>query len=209
MALITPIVKALITDLGYETTNIGMQVFGGHGYIREWGQEQFVRDCRIAQIYEGTNGVQALDLVGRKLPAHAGRFLRQFFHPVSHYIEANKDREDLQHLVGPLAKSFQRLQQATGFIAMKGLSNPDEAGAASSDYLRLFGLTALAYLWARMAEVSLEKLRAGANGDAAFYEAKLQTARFYAERVLPQTSALFSQIMAGSKTMMAFEEAAF
>ncbi|MFN3622472.1 MAG: acyl-CoA dehydrogenase C-terminal domain-containing protein [Hyphomicrobium sp.] len=209
LALITPVVKALITDLGYEATNLGVQVFGGHGYIREWGQEQYVRDCRIAQIYEGTNGVQALDLVGRKLPMHGGRLLRQFFHPVSDYIEANSTNEELAHLVGPLAKSFQRLQQATGFVAQAGLRNPDEAGAASSDYLRLFGLVALAYLWTRMAEVSLAKLKAGANGDEAFYKAKLGTARFYTERLLPQTGSLLAQIMSGSSTMMNFEEAAF
>ena len=209
IALMTPIVKALITDFGYDVTNMGVQVFGGHGYIREWGQEQYVRDCRIAQIYEGTNGVQALDLVGRKLPLHTGRLLRQFFHPVAAYIEEQQSNEELAHLVGPLAKAFQRLQQATGHIAQAGLRNPDEAGAAASEYLRLFGLTALAYLWARMAEVALAKLKEGADGDAAFYEAKLATARFYAERVLPQSGALLAQIMAGSTTMMDFEEAAF
>lgn len=209
LALVTPVVKALVTDLGYEATNLGVQVFGGHGYIREWGQEQYVRDCRIAQIYEGTNGVQALDLVGRKLPMHGGRLLRQFFHPVSEYIVSNGANEELAHLVGPLAKSFQRLQQATGFVAQAGLRNPNEAGAASSDYLRLFGLVALAYLWTRMAEVSLAKLKAGANGDEAFYKAKLATARFYTERLLPQTGSLLAQIMSGSSTMMNLEEGAF
>jgi 3-(methylsulfanyl)propanoyl-CoA dehydrogenase len=209
VALMTPIVKALVTDFGYDVTNMGVQIFGGHGYIREWGQEQYVRDCRIAQIYEGTNGVQALDLVGRKLPMHTGRLLRQFFHPVAAYIEEHSGNEELAHLIGPLAKAFQRLQQATGHIAQAGLRNPNEAGAAASEYLRLFGLAALAYLWARMAEVSLAKLKSGANGEEEFYQAKLATARFYAERVLPQTGALLAQIMAGSTTMMSFEEAAF
>lgn len=207
VALLTPIVKALLTDLGYEAANMGMQVLGGHGYIREHGMEQYVRDCRISQIYEGTNGVQALDLVGRKLPAHAGRNLRRFFHPVSAYIEAKAGDATLAEFVGPLAKAFARLQQATMKVAQAGLADPDEAGAAASDYLRLFGLTALAYLWARMAEVSLAK--AGQGDEAVFYEAKVATARFYMQRVLPQTSGLFSCVMAGGKSMMAFDEEAF
>ena len=207
VALMTPIVKALITDLGYEAANIGMQVYGGHGYIREWGMEQFVRDCRIAQIYEGTNGVQALDLVGRKMPANFGRNLRQFFHPVADYIDAHQHDAAMAEFIGPLAKAFTRLQQATGLIAQKGMSRPDEAGAAATEYLRLFGLTALAYLWARMAEIALAKT-AGDDPDG-FYKAKLLTARFYYERVLPDTGALLAKIMAGGKTMMAFEEVAF
>jgi butyryl-CoA dehydrogenase len=210
MALITPVVKALITDLGYEATNLGVQVYGGHGYIREWGMEQFVRDCRIAQIYEGTNGIQALDLVGRKMPAHMGRYLRQFFHPVQAYIDAKQGDKEMAEFVGPLAKSFGRLQQATLHVAQKGMGNPDEAGAASADYLRLFGLTALAYLWARMAEISMKKLAEGEGADPdGFYKAKVLTARFYTERILPDTGALLSKVMAGGKTMMAFEEAAF
>ncbi|MCR6632539.1 MAG: acyl-CoA dehydrogenase C-terminal domain-containing protein [Magnetospirillum sp.] len=207
VALITPIVKALMTDLGFEATNLGVQVFGGHGYIREHGMEQYVRDARIAQIYEGTNGVQALDLVGRKLPANAGRSLRRFFHPVSDYIAAKVEDETMGEFVQPLAKAFVRLQQATAQVARAGLANPDEAGAAASDYLRLFGLTALAYLWARMAEISLPRL--GEGDPDGFYAAKVNTARFFMERVLPQTSGLFSQVMAGGKSMMAFDEAAF
>ena len=216
VALITPVVKALITDLGYEAANIGVQVYGGHGYIREWGMEQFVRDCRIAQIYEGTNGVQALDLVGRKMPANFGRSLRQFFHPVADYIEANQHNEAMADFIGPLTKAFTRLQQATGFVAQKSMGNPDEAGAAATDYLRLFGLVALAFLWARMAEISLAKT-AGANASHdgtdpdpdGFYKAKVLTARFYFERILPETGSLLSKVLSGSKTMMAFEEAAF
>jgi butyryl-CoA dehydrogenase len=207
VALVTPIVKALMTDLGSESANLGMQVLGGHGYIREHGMEQYVRDCRIAQIYEGTNGIQALDLVGRKLPANAGRLLRRFFHPVSDYIEARTDDKALAEFVQPLGKAFVRLQQATAQVARAGLRNPDEAGAAATDYLRLFGLTAMAYLWARMAEISLPKV--GAADPDGFYAAKVGTARFYMHRLLPQTSGLFSAIMAGGKSMMAFDEAAF
>jgi butyryl-CoA dehydrogenase len=206
VALITPVIKALMTDLGFESTNMGMQVLGGHGFIREHGMEQYVRDCRISQIYEGTNGIQALDLVGRKMPAHAGRYLRGFFHPVQAFIEANMEDEALGEFVQPLAKAFVRLQQATGQIARTGMAKPDEAGAAASDYLRLFGLTALAYLWARMVQISLDKVD---GDDGAFYQAKIGTARFYMERLLPQTSGLFSAIMAGGKSMMDFAEDAF
>ncbi|MBI5112614.1 MAG: acyl-CoA dehydrogenase C-terminal domain-containing protein [Rhodovulum sp.] len=206
VALMTPIVKALLTDLGYEATNHGMQVLGGHGYIREHGMEQYVRDCRIAQIYEGTNGIQALDLVGRKLGLAGGRPLRRFFHPVAAYIDEKMEDEALAEFVQPLAKAFVRLQQATAEVARAGLSNPEEAGAAASDYLRLFGLTALSYLWARMAEIALAKQDDDPDG---FYAAKVATARFHAERVLPQTGALFSAVMAGGKSIMALDEAAF
>jgi len=204
IAVITPIVKALMTDLGFETANIGMQVFGGHGFIREHGMEQFVRDCRITQIYEGANGVQALDLVGRKLPAHAGRYLRSLFHPISDYVAAKKTDPALTEFVVPLEKAFGRLQQATTFVAQRGMARPDEAGAAASDYLRLFGLVALGYLWARTAEDCLPKA-----GQDAFYRAKILTARFFVERLLPQTGSLLSAITSGAKTMMEFDEAAF
>ena len=207
VALLTPIVKALMTDLGSEVANIGVQVFGGHGFIREHGQEQYVRDARITQIYEGTNGVQALDLVGRKMPAHAGRYLRRFFHPVQAFIEAKIEDEALGEFVQPLAKAFVRLQQATGQVARVGMAKPDEAGAAATDYLRLFGLTALAYLWAKMAEVSLAKV--GTAEDDGFYTAKVATARFYMERLLPETGWRFSALMAGGKSTMTFPDDAF
>ncbi len=207
VALMTPVVKALLTDLGSESANLGMQVLGGHGYIREHGMEQYVRDCRIAQIYEGTNGVQALDLVGRKLPADFGRLLRSFFHPVSAYVKTKKGDKALGEFIEPLGKAFVRLQQATAQIARAGLRDPDEAGAAATEYLRLFGLTALAYLFARMAELSLPEI--GAGDAEGFYGAKAATARFFMQRLLPQTGALYSSIMAGAKPVMAFDEAAF
>ena len=208
VALLTPVVKALFTDLGFEATNMGMQVFGGHGFIREHGMEQLVRDCRIAQIYEGTNGIQALDLVGRKMPAHAGRFLRQFFHPIAGLIEAKVEDETLGAFVQPLAKAFVRLQQATAQVARLGMAKPDEAGAAATDYLRLFGLVGLGYMWVRMVEVALPKAGTAEDGDG-FYQAKVDTARFFFDRVLPQTSGLFSAIMSGAGSMMSFAEAAF
>jgi butyryl-CoA dehydrogenase len=204
VAVITPVIKAFFTDMGFEATNLGMQVFGGHGYIREHGMEQFVRDGRIAQIYEGANGIQALDLVGRKLGAHAGRYLRTVFHPIFDYVQANKGNAALADFVGPLDKAFGRLQQATMHVARAGMARPDEAGAAATDYLRLFGLTVLAFMWARMAEVSLPQ----AESDP-FHKAKVLTARFYMERLLPQTGALLAAVTAGGKTMMAFDEAAF
>ena len=204
--LMTPIVKALFTDWGFDNANLGVQVFGGHGYIREWGMEQYVRDARIAQIYEGTNGIQALDLVGRKMPAKAGRYLRRFFHPVQEYIEANVSNGELGDYVQPLAKAFMRLQQITGELAQRGMKNPDEAGAAASEFLRLFGLVAVGFMWARMAEIALAKRDDDPDG---FYKAKLITAKFYMERVLPQSGALFSQMMSGSSNMMALDEELF
>ncbi len=207
-ALMTPVVKALFSDLGFEATNLGMQVFGGHGYIRDHGMEQYVRDARIAMIYEGTNGVQALDLVGRKLPLHAGRLLRGFFHPVSEFIEAHSKHRQLGAMVTGLGKAFGALQLATAHIAAKGLADPEEAGAAASDYLRLFGLVALGFMWMRMAVLAAEKLPA-ADGDAGFYAAKLTTARFYMERILPQAGSLYAAIKSGKAAMMALDDAAF
>ena len=204
--LMTPIVKAFLTDYGFEVTNMGLQIHGGHGYIRETGVEQYVRDARITQIYEGANGIQALDLVGRKLPAHTGRYLRSFFHPVQSWIEEQSVNTELQSFVLPVTKAFGRLQLATGHIAQAGLSNPDEGGAAASEYLRLFGLVALGYLWARMAQISIEKQ---GGDDNAFYAAKIITARFFMERVLPQTGALFAAIMSGSNTIMEFPDDTF
>ncbi len=203
--LMTPIIKAMFTDFGWDATATGMQVFGGHGYIRDHGMEQFVRDARIAQLYEGTNGIQALDLVGRKLGAHAGRYLRSFFHPVLAYIEQHEDNEAMADFILPLSKAFGRLQQATAEVARRGMGDPFEAGAAASEYLRLFGLTALAWMWARMAEAALRH----PDDTTGFYKAKLATARFYMQRMLPQTSALVACIMAGGETLKQFEDAAF
>jgi len=206
VALLTPLVKAFFTDMGFEATNLGMQVFGGHGYIREHGMEQLVRDARIAQLYEGTNGIQALDLVGRKLPQGMGRLLRRFFHPVLAFIEATQAEPAMADFALPLAKAFGRLQQATAAVAQAGLKDPDEAGAAASDYLRLFALTALAYLWARTARVVLAVPEAERSER---HRAKLAVARFYMTRLLPQSSALFASLNAGAKPIMAVDEAWF
>ncbi|ROR34108.1 acyl-CoA dehydrogenase C-terminal domain-containing protein [Inmirania thermothiophila] len=206
VSLMTPVVKAFFTDAGFECANLAVQVYGGHGYIREQGVEQLVRDARITQIYEGTNGIQALDLVGRKLPAHFGRLARRFFHPVAEYLEARRGDEALAEFTAPLAKAFGRLQRATAWIAEQGLRDPEQAAAAATPYLRLFGLTALAFEWARMAELGL----AGADGaEGRFYRAKVETARFYMQHLLPQSGGLLASILAGKAAITGFDDEAF
>ena len=209
IALMTPVVKAMFTDLGFESANLALQTYGGHGFIVDHGMEQFVRDARIAMIYEGTNGVQALDLVGRKLPANMGRSLRAFFHPVAAFIEANSSDPTIGQMVQALGKSFGALQLATAFIAQKGLSDPEEAGAASTDFLRMLGLVSLGFMWARMAKIAAQKLPAAQGEDADFYRAKGVTAAFYFDRILPQVGSLLYAIKSGKGSMMALAEAAF
>jgi butyryl-CoA dehydrogenase len=223
-SLLTPIVKAFQTDLGFEVANLGLQVHGGYGYVKEYGVEQLVRDARITHIYQGTTRILALDLVGRTLPAHMGRNLRRFFHPVASFLQEEARNPAMAEFVEPTAKAFERLQRATAWLAQEAMKNPDEAGAAATEYLHLFGYTAFAYLWARMARVAQERLEnaggqaASGSGsppgglsrdDRAFYEAKLATARFFMQRLLPRSGGLFATIMAGSKPIMAFPDAAF
>jgi len=160
-------------------------------------------------IYEGTNGVQALDLVGRKLPANMGRSLRRFFHPVAEFIEAHGQDREVGSLVQPFARAFGALQLATGFIAQKSMTDPEEAGAAATDYLRMLGLVALGFMWVRMAKVAADKLPTATGEDVAFYEAKRKTAAFYVDRVLPQVGALLYTIKSGKASLMALEDAAF
>ena len=208
VAVLTPVVKALFTDLGFESANLAMQTYGGHGYIRDHGIEQLVRDSRIAMIYEGTNGIQALDLVGRKLPANMGRSLRRFFHPVAEFIETNQNDPIVGTLVQGFARAFGALQLATGFIAEKALKDAEEAGAAATDYLRLFGLVALGFMWMRTAKIAAEKMMQS-GPDHEFYKAKLATARFFAERILPQAGALLFAVKSGKASLMALEDEAF
>jgi hypothetical protein len=165
-----------------------------------------VRDARITQIYEGTNGIQALDLVGRKMSAHYGRYLRSFFHPVQQFIEENAADAQMEEIVLALAKGFGRLQQAVGAVAQKGLSNPDEAAAAASDLLKLLSYVSVGYMWARMAKYAFAKLSDDPTG---FYKGKVKTARFYMNKLLPQTGALLSSILAGGETIMDLEDALF
>jgi alkylation response protein AidB-like acyl-CoA dehydrogenase len=208
VALMIPVLKALLTDLGFEVANLALQVYGGHGYIRDNGLEQYVRDARITQIYEGTNGIQALDLVGRKLPQATGRLLRRFFHPLAAELEDAGRGSDpvLAALAAPLAKAFGRLQHATVTVAIRGSADPDDAAAVASDYLRLFGLVALGAMWLRMARVAQARLAAdpaGTGTPAALYHGKLATARFFMAKLLPQTGALYAAIQAGGETVMA------
>ncbi len=206
VSLLTPVVKASLSDGGSEVANLAVQILGGHGYIREHGIEQYVRDARICQIYEGTNGIQALDLVGRKLAAHMGRYLRPFFHTLAHYIESNAANPELKTFLPLLAKAFGRLQKATGFIAQGGLKDPNLAAAAANDYLQLFSLVAQAYLWCRAGEVAKQ---GQGPMPGVFYEAKLMTAQYFFERLLPKSGALFAAIMAGGETLMNFPDEAF
>jgi len=207
-ALMTPVLKALLTDIGHEVAQFGIQVYGGHGYIREHGVEQLARDARIAMIYEGTNGVQALDLVARKLPAAGGRYLRSYAELIIAFIGQHKDVSGMGELVGALEKAAGALQIATQVIAETGMTDPEEAGAASSDYLRLLGLVSIAYLFARSAKIAGIKLAKGEDPDG-FYAAKLVTIRFFFERLLPQAGALLAAIKAGKRSMMELPEDAF
>lgn len=209
VALMTPIIKAYLTDKASDVANLAIQVHGGAGYIGEYGVEQYARDAKITQIYEGTNGIQALDLVGRKMPKGYGRMLRRFFHPVSQFIQDHQDDADLQEFIFPLAKSFAKLQQSTAIIAQKGLKNPNEAGAASTDYLHQFALVALGYMWMLMVKAAKEKQAEGANGKDDFYDAKIKTARFFFQRMMPEADARFKMVMAGADSMMDLNAAQF
>ena len=208
IAFMTPIVKAMFTDFGFDAASLAVQVYGGHGFIKEHGVEQFVRDARITMLYEGTNGVQALDLVGRKLPAHMGRYMRGLFHPIAEFIAENKSNPALATFLPGLEQAFGALQLTTGKLAEKMMRDPEEAGAASTDYLRLAGLVGIAYMFARSVLIAAPKVgEAGPEGE--FYKAKIATAQFFYDRILPQTAAMFLQIKAGKKSMMALPEAAF
>ncbi len=208
VALMTPIIKAYFTDWGFESTSLAVQTFGGSGYCREYGVEQYMRDARITMIYEGTNGIQGLDLIGRKMGADFGRALRQFFHPAQAYIEANQDNEDLAEFIFPFMKAFAKLQQVTLQLGQKAMKNRDEAGAAGTDYLRMFALVVMGYVWLKMIEVSKAKIISG-EGNTKFYKNKIKTGRFFFERVLPEANTRFRIIMSGAKTLMDHNEDAF
>ncbi|MDA5192475.1 acyl-CoA dehydrogenase C-terminal domain-containing protein [Govanella unica] len=208
LSLMTPVAKSYLTDKGFEATNLALQCLGGHGYIREWGMEQFVRDARIAMIYEGTNGVQAMDLIGRKLPADGGRSVRAYFALVQDFITAEKDTAEMTEFTAPLGKSLQQLQQATMWLMQHGMKNPDNAGAGAHDYLNLMALVTLGWLWARMAKTAQAQLAAGTS-ETEFYTNKLQTARFYFARVLPETATHLARVESGADPVMALAADAF
>jgi hypothetical protein len=183
-------------------------VFGGHGYIREWGMEQFVRDARIAQIYEGTNGVQAMDLVGRKLGKDGGRAIGAFFQLVGSDITAARAAGDPAGVAGPLEKALQHLQASTMWLAQNGMADPNNAGAGAYAYMQLMGLVSLGWMWLKMAAVS-DRLKDAAGEDAGFHQTKLATARYFAERELVTAGALRGRVEAGAASLMALAEDAF
>jgi hypothetical protein len=201
MGLFTPVIKGVLTDIGFANTVVAQQVYGGHGYIAEHGMEQFVRDSRIAMMYEGANGIQALDLVGRKLPKDGGRASQAFFGEVSAYLKEKSADEAMKRYIGPLAGALGDLQRATMWLAQNAPAAPDNAGAAATDYMHLFGLVALGYMWCRIAEAAQAKLSNG-DGDAERMKAKLVTARFFMERMLPESGAYLARIQSGAASVM-------
>ncbi len=200
VALLTPIVKAFLTDNGHIATNACMQVFGGHGYIKEWGMEQLVRDNRINMIYEGTNTIQSLDLLGRKVLGNNGATLKKFGKLVGALIAEEGVNEKMAEFINPLAYLAEQMTKFTTELGFKGFQNPDEVGAAAVDYLRVAGHLVFGYFWARMAQVALREIAAG-NSDQ-FYLAKLQTARFYFAKLFPETATLMRTARSGSRSLM-------
>jgi alkylation response protein AidB-like acyl-CoA dehydrogenase len=202
--LMTPVIKAFFTDMGFEAANLAMQCYGGHGYIRDNGVEQFVRDARISQTYEGANGVQAMDLVGRKLGRKGGAAPMALFAQLTGWIAENEKDAGLDAHVKPLKRGVDALQGATMWLAANGMANPNNAGAGAVDYLRLMGIVVTGWMWARMAKLAKEKLAAG-GGNAQFYKDKLMCAKYWMERMIPECSMLQERIQAGSDTIMEFE----
>ena len=200
VALLTPIVKAFITDNGWTATTLSQQVFGGHGFIKEWGMEQFVRDARINMIYEGTNGIQALDLLGRKILGNQGATLKKFGKLIAQLVEEEGVNEKMSEFITPIAVLGEQMTKFTTEIGFKGMQSPDEVGAAAVDYLRVAGHLVFGYLFARMAQVALREIAAG-NADP-FYQGKLQTARFYFAKLFPETATLMRTARAGSHSLM-------
>ncbi len=209
VALMTPVAKAFFTDLGFENTVAGQQVFGGHGFIREWGQEQLVRDARITQIYEGTNGIQAMDLLVRKIATSKGALLKVFTDEVNTYIDANKNDTTMAEFITPLSEALNDLTELTDDLLAKSQTNINELGASANDYLHVFGYTAMAYIWARMAQTSLiQKENNGDSGDD-FYQSKLHTARYYFTRILPRRISLIASAKSGCDCMFDIEDELF
>ena len=208
LSLMTPVMKGYTTDKGYETATNMQQVFGGHGYIEEWGMSQFVRDARIAQIYEGANGIQAMDLCGRKLGQKGGATIQAFFAMIDEEIAAAKENEQLSDIATRLEKALGEQKAATMWFMQNAMTNPNNLGAGAHNYMHIMGIVTLGYMWLRMAKKAAEKLADGAD-DKAFYEAKLVSAKYYAERLLPDAGALRRKLEAGSENMMALGEDAF
>ncbi len=207
MGLLTPVIKGVLTDVGFTNSVNAQQMFGGHGYIAEWGMEQFVRDARIAMIYEGANGIQALDLVGRKLPKDGGRAVMALFNEIGAFAKEHGAEEAMKPYVAPLLAALGHLQQATMWLMQNAMGKPDNAGAGSTDYMQLFGLVIMGYMWARMAKVASDKIAAGDS--AAYLRTKLVTGKFFMERMLPETTVHLARIQTGSATTMELPAEAF
>jgi len=201
MGLLTPVVKGVFTDYGFANAVAAQQMFGGHGYVEEWGMSQFVRDARIAMIYEGANGVQAMDLVGRKLARDGGRAVMSFFDEVSRYCREQGENEAMQPFTAPLAEALGHLQQATMWFMNNAMARPDNAGAGATDYMHLFGLVAMGYMWAKMAEAALR--RSAEPTMRRTMEARLATGHHFMQRILPETALRLKRIETGADTTMA------
>jgi len=208
LSFLTPIMKAFMTETGFEAANHGVQVFGGHGFIQEWGMEQIVRDTRISMLYEGTTGIQALDLLGRKVLMSQGELLKNFTKIIHQFIKAESDNADMKQFTTPLAELNKQWGDITMEVGMKAMQDQDEVGAASVDYLMYSGYVSLAYFWAKTAKVALTKLAAG-EGNQAFYQAKVDTAKFYFARILPRTLSHVAMIQAGNNTLAAIDSEHF
>ena len=207
-----PILKAFLTEVGCESASHGLQIYGGHGYIKEWGMEQIVRDTRIATLYEGTTGIQALDLLGRKILMNRGKSLKAFTMEILSYckdksvISSNPHKRKMNKFIWPLSKSVANWQQYSVRLALKAKKERDLVGSASVDYLMFSGYIVMAYFWAQMAQTAYEKL-AGEVENRDFYRAKIKTAEFYFERILPRTKSLAKTMMADPKSLMQLDEA--
>ncbi|MCG6884392.1 MAG: acyl-CoA dehydrogenase, partial [Silicimonas sp.] len=209
ISLLIPVMKGFLTDKGFETTVLAQQTLGGSGFTREWGLEQFVRDARIAMIYEGTNGIQSLDLVGRKLPANGGKAIMAFFEMVKDFIRENDDNLELKAaFLEPLKAASKDLQAAGMYFMQEGMKNPLNALSGSYDFMHLFGHTVVGLMWAQMAKAAMEALEAGAS-DRDFYESKIATGRYYMARQLPMTGTHLARIRSGAEPVMALDAANF
>lgn len=208
LSLMTPVIKSYMTDQGVEAASRAMQCLGGHGYINEWGMTQFLADARIAPIYEGTNGIQAMDLIGRKLPSKNGEVIRNYFAMIQNFIDENKNHEDLSHYTSLLEKALQRQQAATMWLMQNAMSDPDQAGATAHYYLNLMALVSMGYFWAVMVEKSKKMLAAG-EGNGEFLISKITTANFFFNHLLPETTSLRYKIEAGAKDVMDLDAEAF
>ncbi|MEM7260112.1 MAG: acyl-CoA dehydrogenase C-terminal domain-containing protein, partial [Pseudomonadota bacterium] len=209
LALLTPIAKAFLTETGFESANHGLQIFGGHGFIREWGMEQNVRDCRISMLYEGTTGIQALDLLGRKVVGSQGGLLRQFVAEISAFCDAQEGNRKLANMTASLETHCKEWQHVTTQITMRAMADADEIGAASVDYLMYSGYIVLAYMWTRAAATAHTALQNPDNTEREFYETKIATAEFYFDKLLPRTRALVATMETGADSLMAIDAAHF